>query len=135
MKGILTDVHMTPEVEDLVRVMQQEPWTIFWEHLGLVLYRFKDFGLAPDAPDLEIWHCCQAEQLIFITNNRNKNAVDSLEAAIRADHMPTSLPVFTIGKLDRLQRSKAYADRVVKSLYGYLLAIDRVRGAGRLYLP
>ena len=55
--------------------------------------------------------------------------------AIRADNMPTSLPVFTIGKLDRLQKSKAYADRAVKSLYDYLLDIDRVRGAGRLYLP
>ena len=126
---------MIPEVEGLVRAMQEEPWAEFWGHLSLFLYRFEDVGLTPSSTDPEIWQRCQTEQLIFITNNRNQDSADSLESAIRIHNTPSSLPVFTMGKLGRLQRSSEYADRVLKTLYAYLLDIDRVRGAGRLYLP
>ena len=46
-----------------------------------------------------------------------------------------SLPVFTIGNLDRFQDSRAYAERVLEQLYDYLLRINELRGTGRLYLP
>jgi hypothetical protein len=91
--------------------------------------------LTPTSTDLEIWLCCQAEELILITDNRNEDSLDSLQAAIRTHNTPNSLPVFTIGKLSRFQKNKAYADRVLKRLFDYLLDIDRVCGAGRLYLP
>ena len=135
MKGILADVHMTGDVENLVAAMQREPWTAFWEDLGLILYRFEDVGLTPTSTDLEIWQRCQTEQLILITDNRNEDSPDSLEAAIQTENTPNSLPVFTIGKLARFQKNKTYAERVLKRLFEYLLDIDRVRGAGRLYLP
>jgi predicted nuclease of predicted toxin-antitoxin system len=134
-KGILADVHMTSDVEGLVAAMQREPWTEFWEYLGLVLYRFEDVGLTPTSTDLEIWQRCQAEELILITNNRNEDSADSMETAIHTLNTPISLPVFTIGNLPRFQKSRAYAERVLKTLMDYLLDIDRVRGAGRLYLP
>jgi hypothetical protein len=92
-------------------------------------------GLTPTATDLEIWRRCQKEQLILITDNRNKDSEDSLESAIRDHNTPESLPVFTIGKLARLRKNSAYAHLVVEKIYSHLLDIDRVRGAGRLYLP
>jgi hypothetical protein len=134
-KGILADVHMVPCVEDLVRAMQREPWTEFWTHLKLALYRFEDVGLAPISSDLEIWLRCQDEDLILLTNNRNKKSADSLETTLQKCNTPTSLPVFTISNLSRLRKNQAYAERVIKTLLDYLLDIDRVRGAGRLYLP
>ena len=135
MKGILADVHMGAYVDALVREMQSDYWIGFWNHLGLKRYEFEDIGLTPTSADVEIWQRCQAERLAFITNNRNADSADSLEAAIRTLNQPDSLPVFTIGDLPRLGKSKAYATRVVDKLFGYLLDIDRVRGAGRLYLP
>ena len=135
MKGILADVHMVPEVEDLVRAMQHEPWTEFWIHLGLSLLRFEDVALTPASTDQEIWKRCQEENLILVTNNRNRSADDSLEATIRLYKTLQSLPVFTIGNLARFRRSEDYAQRVLKQFYDYLLDIDRVRGAGRLFLP
>jgi hypothetical protein len=126
---------MIGDVKPLIEAMQREPWTEFWGHLGLVLFHFDDLGLTPTSTDLEIWLRCQAEELILITDNRNEDSADSLGATIRTHNTPSSLPVFTIGKLARFQKSKEYADRVVKVLYEYLLDIDRVRGAGRLYLP
>src|SRR5437879_5208400 len=70
-KGILADIHMKGPIDALVREMQAEPWTELWKDLGLRLFHFEDVGLTGTSTDLEIWHRCQAEQLIFITNNRN----------------------------------------------------------------
>ncbi len=135
MKGILPDINTSGQVQAIVRTMQAKPWDEYWRHLGLVLKRFEDVGLSPASSDLEIWRTCQAEHLVLITDNRNYDSPDSLEATIRQYNQPESLPVFTIGKLSKVRKSRAYADRVVESLYDYLLRIDEVRGAGRLYLP
>jgi hypothetical protein len=134
-KGILADVHMGRDVEDIVHALQREPWTEFWQHLGLVLLEFEDVALVPTSTDLEIWQCCQTEELILITNNRNKDSDESLESTIRLYNTPQSLPVFTISDVRKFRRSREYAERVVKVFLDYLLDIDRVRGAGRLYLP
>ena len=135
MKGILADVHLSGPVDDLVREMQSEPWAEFWKYLGLALFHFDDVGLTPTSTDLEIWPRCQAEQLVLVTNNRNEDSPDSLEATIRQYNTPESLPVFTIGNLDSFRLSRAYAERVLKRLYEYLLDIESVRGTGRLFLP
>ncbi len=135
MKGILADVHMGSYVEALVREMQSEYWAELWNYLRLTLHHFDDVGLTPTSTDLEIWQRCQAEQLILITDNRNQDSEDCLESTIRDHNTPDSLPVFTIGKLARLRKNNTYALLVVEKIYGYLLDIDRVRGAGRLYLP
>ncbi|MBI2804079.1 MAG: ACP S-malonyltransferase [Planctomycetes bacterium] len=112
MKGILADVHLAGDIEKLVSAMQKEPWTEYWDFLGMILYHFDDVGLTPTSVDTEIWLRCQAEQVVLITNNRNEDSTDSLETAIRTLNTPTSLPVFTIGNLARFQKNKAYADRV-----------------------
>src|SRR5262245_60246749 len=119
-KGILADVHIQGPVEGLVREMQSEVWVEFWMDLGLALFRFEDIGLAPTATDLEIWQRCQSEQLILITNNRNQDSPNSLEATIRQHNTPESLPVFTIGNLDEFRRSRTYAERVLERLFEYL---------------
>jgi hypothetical protein len=133
--GILADVNIVGQVAFLVQIMQSGAWADFWQALGLVLHEFADVGLAPDATDLEIWQRCQAEHLILLTNNRNDDGPDSLEAAIRQHNTADALPVFTIGNVTRLETSRAYAEEIVESLYEYLLRIDEVRGTGRLYLP
>lgn len=135
MRGILADIHVTGPVDDLVREMQSEQWVEFWNHLGLALFHFDDVGLTPTSSDLEIWQRCQAEQLVLITNNRNEDSPDSLEATIRLHNRSDCLPVFTIGNLDNFRLSRPYADRVLKRLYEYLLDIDSLRGIGRLFLP
>jgi hypothetical protein len=70
-----------------------------------------------------------------VTANRNADGPDSLEATLRTQNTATSLPVFTIADAKRVLRSREYAERVALRLLDYLLDIDRVRGAGRLYLP
>jgi hypothetical protein len=115
--------------------MQAEPWTEFWQALGLVLRRFEDFGLSASETDLEVWNVCQAEHLILITDNRNLASEESLEATIRRNNTPESLPVFTIADMSEFRTNSSYVERVVEALYDYLLRIDEVRGTGRLHLP
>lgn len=135
MKGILPDVHLSGLVEDLVHHMKAEPWAEFWNHLRLTLLTFEDVGLSPNATDLEIWQRCQSQRLIFITNNRNEDSPDSLEATIRLYNTPDCLPVFTIADVDKFRKSRDYAERVLEKLYDYLLDMNNVCGAGRLFLP
>lgn len=134
-KGILADANNVGQIEYLVQRMQAESWAAFWSDLGLELRRFEDVGLAANASDLEIWQRCQEQQLILVTDNRNADEPNSLEAVIRSHNRPESLPVFTIARLNRLLGDRLYAERVVVAFYEYLQRIDTLRGTGRLYLP
>src|SRR5438105_1844963 len=125
-KGILADNNVIGQVAHLVQLMQAEPWGDFWKELSLALRRFDEVGLAPNATDVEIWKRCQAGELILITDNRNDDSPDSLAAAIRDFNTPASLPVFTIADLDKFGTSREYENRVVATLYDYLLRIDEV---------
>ncbi len=135
MQGLLADANIMGHVEYLARLMQTGSWAGFWQDLGLVLRHFADVGLSLSATDLEIWQRCQAEQLLLVTDNRNADSPDSLEAVIRLHNAPQSFPVFTIADVDKLRTSRDYAERAMIRLYEYLLDIDNLRGAGRLFLP
>ncbi len=73
---------------------------------------------------LEVWNVCQAEQLILITDNRNLDSEDSLEATIRRNNTPESLPVFTLADVNEFRTNRSYVDRVVEALHDYLLRIS-----------
>ncbi len=135
MKGLVADINVQGQVAYLAQRMQADTWADFWQELELVLYRFEDLGLTASSTDADIWNVCQREQLILITDNRNLDSDDSMEATIRRHGTAQSLPIFTIADKDKLRMDSAYAERVIEKLYDYLLGIDDVRGAGRLYLP
>jgi predicted nuclease of predicted toxin-antitoxin system len=134
-KGLIADANIQGQVEYLVQRMRADAWADFWQELGLVLCRFEDVGLSFASTDQEVWNICQAEQLVLITDNRNLDSDDSLEATIRRNNTPASLPVFTIADMSEFRTDNIYVERVIEALYDYLLRIDDVRGAGRLYLP
>ena len=48
----------------------------------------------------------------MITGNRNDESPDSLEATIRNENQPDSLPVITIADSDRVLRDRLYAEKV-----------------------
>ncbi len=43
--------------------------------------------------------------------------------------------MITIADTDRVLEDRLYAEAVAEQLLDYLLRIDEVRGAGRLYVP
>jgi hypothetical protein len=134
-KGLIADANIEGQVEYLVQRMQAAAWVEFWQALGLAPHHFEDVGLSGSATDLEVWKVCQAEHLNLIADSRNLDSEDSLEATIRRNNTPGSLPVFTIADLNEFRTNNSYVEPVVEALYDYLLRIDDVRSAGRLYLP
>jgi hypothetical protein len=134
-KGLLADINIQGHLDLLVVLMKAEPWKLFWDHLQLEYFHFSDVDLAPDAKDSLIWETCQSKELVLITENRNSNDPDSLEATIKARNSPTRLPVLTIANVPHLRASQEYANRIIDTLIGFLLRIDALRGTGRLYLP
>lgn len=106
-------------------------------HVDLVMAiaRVADVGIASNALDSTIWQTCQDAGYVLVTNNRNEDDADSLQATIRDRNRLESLPVLTIADTERLRISREYAERVAESLLDTLLRIDELRGTGRLYLP
>ncbi len=135
MKGLIADANVQGQVAYLVQRMQADAWADFWQALGLVLRHFEEVGLSESSTDYQVWNVCQTEQLILITDNRNLDSEDSLEATIRRNNTSESLPVFTIADINEFRTNNDYVERVVEALFDYLLRIDEVRGTGRLYLP
>jgi hypothetical protein len=134
-KGILADNNIQGYVDHLIKLVQAEPWKLFWEHLHLDHIHFQEVGLFEDSPDALVWHTCQQRELILVTDNRNKKRSDSLEATIQTHNSITSLPVFTIANVQSFRQSRDYANRVIEKFLDQLMRIDTLRGTGRLYLP
>ena len=132
---LLADVNVEGHMARLVSLMQSDFWREVWDDLDIRVRTFRDVGLSPDDTDSHVWLICQQQPCYLVTNNRNDDGPDSLEATIRACNTASSLPVFTLSDAERIFQSKDYADRVIESLFDKLLQIDDLRGTGRLYLP
>ena len=135
MRGILADINVVGQRDALLSIWTSDTWRDFWDGLGLSVETFRTLGLSDTASDALIWRTCQREGLVLITGNRNDDGPDSLEATIRNENQPESLPVITIGDADRVLRDRLYAENVAGRLLDYLMRIDEVRGVGRLYVP
>jgi hypothetical protein len=135
MRGVLADINMVAQGRAIVSIWTSDTWRELWSELGLTVETFASLGLPFDAPDTLIWRACQRESVVLITDNRNDDGPDSLEATIRNENQLDSLPVITIADTDRILRDRLYAERVAERLLDYLMRIDEVRGTGRLYVP
>lgn len=132
---LLADVNVEGQVARLVSWMQGEYWHELWDYLDIHSLTFADVGLAAHDVDVQVWHLCQEQELYLLTNNRNDDGPDSLEATIRNCNTSVSFPVFTFSDADRILQSREYLEEVAESLFDQLLRIDNLRGTARLYLP
>lgn len=106
-----------------------------WLELGLFrMVTFTDIKLAQDSSDRTVWQYAQNHNMLLLTGNRNMDGIDSLEQTIRDANLPISMPVVTIGNLDRVVEH-AYRAACVTRLAEIGLFIETYRGVGRLYIP
>jgi hypothetical protein len=135
MRGILVDINVGKQWRAVLAIMMSDIWRDLWTGLGLDLESFPSLRLPYDSADTVIWRTCQSENLVLITGNRNDDAPDSLEAVIRDENQPNSLPVVTIANTERILHDRSYAELVAERFIDYLIRIDEVRGTGRIYIP
>ena len=135
MPVILVDTNIEGQCEYIWMRMQSVGWRQFTADLELRFQLFRDVGLDPASPDNVVWQFCQDNGFYLLTSNRNEESADSLEATIRREGTPISLPVFTLPLPDRVYHSPVFLEQVVEKLLDFMLYAENIRGAGRLYLP
>jgi hypothetical protein len=135
MRGNLADINVGRQHRVLLSVCTSIAWRDIWTSLNLSVESFPTLGLSFDSPDSLVWKTCQQEQLVLVTGNRNKRGSESLESVIESENQPDSLPVITIADTKRVLQDRSYAELVAERLLDYLMRIDEVRGAGRIYIP
>lgn len=102
--------------------------------LPIRLMTFTEVGLRPESSDRLVWRTAQERGMVLLTGNRNMKGNDSLEQTIREEGTPASLPVITVGSVERLEE-RAYRERCAMRLVEIAFDLDTFLGAGRLYIP
>jgi predicted nuclease of predicted toxin-antitoxin system len=102
--------------------------------MRLELATFREVSLSTRSNDREVWRFAQANGLILITNNRNMKDENSLEQTIREENQTNSLPVLTIGNVERLAEL-SYREQCADALVAISLDLENCRGRGRIYIP
>ncbi len=73
--------------------------------IDMRMVMFADIGLPENSNDRVVWRFAQKNRMILLTDNRSDNEDDSLEQTIREENNLDSLPVLTIGCLDRMKEN------------------------------
>jgi predicted nuclease of predicted toxin-antitoxin system len=132
---VLLDEHLDGFLRYLESLTFNDTWREIAEAIELRFVRLRDVGIASATSDQGIWRFCQANGYYLLTDNRAENTADALGAVILTEGTPSSLPVFTIGDMDRFRLERSYGESLTERLLEYLLDPENVRGTGRLYLP
>lgn len=132
---VLLDEQMAGDIAILRSIAQSDDWRSVVMLLGIRFATFADIGLATGLSDRMLWEYCQANGYFLLTDNRNDDDDDSLEATIRSQTTPALLPIFNVADRMRFQADRGYALRVFEKLVEYLLDSDDLLGTGRHYLP
>lgn len=102
--------------------------------LDLIAIRFiffEEVDLSIASDDRVVWRFAQANQMILLTANRTMKGKNSLEQVLREENTSTSLPVITIGNIDRLLAEQNYRERCVDRLIDIVVDIEDYRGTRR----
>jgi predicted nuclease of predicted toxin-antitoxin system len=128
---VLVDYNLTGYVVLFQGTLAAEGW------LDLLSIRFvtlKEAGLSIDSNDRIIWRFAQSNHMLLLTANRNAKGGNSLERTIREEGTSASLPVITIGNLERLVE-REYREQCSARLADIVLSIENYLGVSRLFIP
>ena len=104
------------------------------EMMPIRFVMFAEVNLAFNSSDRIVWRLAQENKMILLTANRSMEGEDSLEETIRNENTPTSLPVLTIGSVDRLAESE-YRAKCSLRLFDVILNLENFLGVGRIFIP
>ncbi len=105
--------------------------------LDLLPIRFVTFDevqLPINSSDRIVWQFAQQNRMILLTANRSMKGKDSLEQVIREESSSTSLPVVTLGNINKIDE-RNYREQCVDRLVEIVLYIDNYIGVNRLFIP
>ncbi len=123
------------DIEGYAQLLWGTLASVGWlELMRLELVTFRDIDLPINSSDREVWRFAQINGFILITNNRNMKDENSLKHTIREENQLGSLPVLTIGNVERLT-DLIYREQCVDALVEISLNLENHLGRGRIYIP
>jgi hypothetical protein len=131
MTTILVDHNMEGDAALLWGTIAGDGWL---EIVPMRLATFADVNLPVDSSDRVVWRFAQEHRMLLLTDNRNMKGDDSLEQTIREEVTADSLPVITIGSLDRIDESE-YRQLCANRLVEIVVDLDCYLGYNRLFIP
>ncbi len=102
--------------------------------LQMKMAMFADIGLPDDSNDRDVWRFAQKNGMILLTDNRSDNEKFSLEQTIREENRIDSLPVLTIGRLDRIKYT-SYREKCAERIAEIVFELENYLGTGRVFIP
>jgi hypothetical protein len=135
MPALMADADIEGQFKLLIQLIASGTLAEAWLELNVRIESFKSLGLLTSTSDAVVWRRAQASGIVLVTGNRNKDGQESLEQTIRSENTLDSMPVITIGAVDRILSDREYASRAAHRLFGYIADLDTYRGTGRLYIP
>ena len=131
---ILSDNDVVGAVNAIRHILQTREWNDFAASLDIRFTDFEALGLRRNASDRTVCQTRQSAGALLITANRAGDE-DSLDAAIRDDTNPASLPLITLADPQRIVHDRSYAETAALRLLDYVERVDSLRGTGRLFVP
>ncbi|NJR62626.1 MAG: ACP S-malonyltransferase [Cyanobacteria bacterium CRU_2_1] len=128
---VLVDHHLEGYIVLLQGALANGGWL---DLLSIHFVLLEEVGLAVDSSDRVVWRFAQQSQMILLTANRKMKGRDSLEQTIREENTPTSLPVVTIGRVDRLS-NREYREQCAARLAEIIMYPETCVGVGRVFIP
>lgn len=128
---ILLDRDMEGPGAILWGMLTVEGWVSFFSLHVVALAQI----MPEDVLDDDIWHFAQKNHMLFLTHHRSMRQGDVLESVIRAENLPSSLPVISIVHAPLLTIARDYQEICLDHLLEILENLEHYKGAGRLFIP
>jgi hypothetical protein len=128
---LLVDHNMEGQATLLGGTLLTEGWL---DLVPIRLVTFAEVGLPFDGSDRSVWRFVQAQRMLLLTDNRSMKGEDSLEQTLREENTPTSLPILTIGSVNRLDE-RTYREECAERLVEIVLDLENYLGASRIFIP
>ena len=138
MPGLLADVNLQGHLAYIERRLAElDLLEILSRDLGLNLVSFAHLNLDPRLDDRSLWLFCQNERWVLLTDNRNRENENSLQATMDRLWQPGLLPVITLANKDTFENNANYAARVAEEIAEVLFLAfhENIRGRSRIYVP
>jgi len=136
-RGILADENISGLLLRLQTALERLDVKIVFDTIKLEYATFQQLGIDPGVDDRTLWHYCQDEGWILLTDNRNHDGTNSLQATLVDSWQAGHLPVVTIGSKDRFDRDWQYTLRVSNEIANHLMnAADGIfSDRPRIFVP
>jgi hypothetical protein len=137
MPGVLLDVNVGGMRDRLRGLIKKVGLGEFLQIAELQFMTFADESLPGDLDDRSLWHYCERRRLVLLTDNRNHNARDSLQATLDDSWRLGDLPILTITNKLAFSDDQDYAERFATDLVEAVcdIADGNVLAQPRLWLP